>query len=159
MILELPDGVKFDRGVLVLGCGQKPYLGATNHDRDRYAPYVDIAWDLNDEEWPVRDEQYWLIICEDVLEHLDSFIGFMDECWRILNPDGMLCVQVPRWDSDNVWRDPTHRRGYHVDSFGYLDPDNVWGQQYGMYTDKKWRITDIYDGENIVAVMKPRKGE
>ena len=159
MIIELPDGVKFDRGVLVLGCGKKPYVGATNHDRDRYAPYVDIAWDLNDEEWPVRDEQYWLIIAEDVLEHLDSFIAFMDECWRILKPDGSLFVQVPRWDSDNVWKDPTHKRGYQAESFDYLDPDTVWGQKYDMYTKKKWQIVNMYDGDNIVAVMKPRKEE
>ena len=57
------------------------------------------------------------------------------------------------------WRDPTHKRGYHKDCFAYLDPDTVWGQKYDMYTDKKWQIVELYEGENIVAVMKPRKGE
>ena len=159
MNLELEDGLKIDRGVLVLGCGNKTYKGATNHDLDRYTPDVDVAWDLNEAVWPIKDDKYWLIIAEDVVEHLDDFIHFFNECWRILQADCRLIVQVPRWDSENTWRDPTHKRGYHVDCFKYLDPDTYWGNRYGMYTGKKWRIVDLRDGDNILAVLTPRKGE
>jgi 2-polyprenyl-3-methyl-5-hydroxy-6-metoxy-1,4-benzoquinol methylase len=152
------EGVKLDKGVLVLGCGNKPYKDAMNHDRDRYTPDIDVAWDLNLEQWPVEDNRYWMVIAEDVVEHLDSFIHFMDECWRIIEPNGRLIVQVPRWDSENTWRDPTHKRGYHVDSFRYLDPDTFYGKKYGMYTDKKWRIEELIDGDNILSILIPRKG-
>ena len=158
MNVVLEKGVKIDRGVLVLGCGNKPYKGATNHDLNRYTPDVDVAWNLNDEKWPVKDDAHWLVIAEDVVEHLDDFIHFHNECWRILQPECTLIVQVPRWDSENTWRDPTHKRGYHKDCFGYLDPDTFWGKTFGMYTDKKWKIVDLIDGENIVAVLIPRKG-
>ena len=143
-----------DRGVLVLGCGNKPIRGATNHDRDRYTPDVDVAWDLDDAEWPVRDSAYWMVIAEDVLEHLDSFIAFFDECWRILSAHGTVIIQVPRWDSENCWRDPTHKRGYHVDCFKYLDPSTEWGKRYGMYTERKWKIVDLRDGDNILAILE-----
>lgn len=157
MNIHLAGEAEIDENVLVLGCGNKPYEGAVNHDITKHSEHVDIAFDLNWQCWPVKQESFKIIIAEDVLEHLDDFIHFFDECWRILRPGGQIVVQVPRYDSENVWRDPTHRRGYHADCFRYLDPDSFWGRKYGMYTDKKWKVNTIQDGDNILAILSVRK--
>ncbi len=157
MNIDWPEG-KPDESVLVLGCGARPIEGATNHDRKEYHQWVNIWWDLNDAEWPdVGPFEY--IVAEDVLEHLDSFIHFFDECWRLLVDDGVCMVQTTRWDSENVGRDPTHKRGYHVDSFQYLDPETKFGELYKWYTPYKWELVEVEDSENIVAVMRKRGSE
>ena len=141
---------------LILGCGNKPDKrpGSMNHDRTKFAEWVDVAHDLNDTPWPWRDNQFAEIVAEDVLEHLDDFITFFDECWRILEPGGMVLVRVPRWDSINVHIDPTHRRGYHPQSFDYLDPTTHWGKLYNMYTPRKWEVLNVWDGDNITARLR-----
>jgi len=118
--------------VLNLGCGTSPAALAVNHDRTAFAPYVDVAHDLNVYPWPWPDNTFGLVIAQDVLEHLDSFMAFFDECWRILRPGGRVDVRVPRYDHPNTWIDPTHRRGYHPESFDYLDPATRWGRLYGV---------------------------
>lgn len=148
------DGT-LNKRTLVLGCGNKPYAGATNQDLTKHSPYVDKAYDLNG-DWPELAGSYDVIVAEDVLEHLDDFIHFFDEAWRVLADGGRIVVQVPRWDSENCWRDPTHKRGYHVDCFRYLDPDTLWGKKYGMYTVHKWKVERLTDGDNIVSVLRKR---
>lgn len=127
---------------LNLGCGNTPIAGAYNHDRTHFAPYVDAAHDLNCTPWPWADNQINAIIAHSILEHLDSFYGFFDEAWRILRPGGTIEVIVPRYDHVNVAIDPTHKRGYHMESFHFLDPDTKWGAKASMYSDKRWKLLE-----------------
>lgn len=127
---------------LNLGCGNTPLAGAYNHDRTHFAPHVDVAWDLNATPWPWADEQIDTIVAHSVLEHLDSFYAFFDEAWRILTPGGTIEVIVPRWDHVNVAIDPTHKRGYHAESFDFLDPDTKWGAKAGMYSPFRWKLLE-----------------
>lgn len=143
-------------GYLNLGCGNEPAPNAVNHDRYKHAPHVDVAHDLNIYPWPWADESFQGVTAIDVLEHLDSFIGFFDEAWRILQPNGTIAVRVPRYDHPNTWIDPTHRRGYHVESFDYLDPTTKWGREYGTaYTDRRWRKLMVIDeGDNVYVQLR-----
>ena len=144
--------------IINLGAGNKPLEGAINHDRTKHAPWVDVAHNLNSYPWPWHTNSADEIIATDVLEHLDNFIGFFDECWRILKPGGTILVQTPRWDSVNVAIDPTHKRGYHPESFDYLDPATSWGTLYGMYTDRKWHKIEVVDDRaTIIAKLQPIK--
>lgn len=142
---------------LNLGCGNLPRDGWVNHDRQMCAPCVDIAHDLDETPWPWADNSCSAIRAVDLLEHLSNFITFFNECWRILQPGGTIIVRVPRWDNVQVHIDPTHKRGYHAQSFDYLDPDTDYGAQYGMYTTRKWHILKVQDGLTITALMAPRK--
>lgn len=140
--------------ILHLGCGNTVMEGAVNHDLRIYAPHVDVAHDLNVYPWPWPDNRFVLVYAIDLIEHLDSFIGFFDECWRILRPGGRVAVRTPRYNSENTFIDPTHKRGYHPLSFDYLDPETDWGRKYGMYTARKWRKISVEDGSNIHAVLQ-----
>lgn len=144
--------------ILNLGCGNDPMGGAVNHDLGLYQPWVDVPWDLNVFPWPWDDNSFQTIVALDLLEHLDSFIRFFDECWRIIKPSGRIAIRTPRWDSPNAVIDPTHKRCYHPESFDYLDPSTVWGQKYSMYTPRKWRKVEFVDnGVNMHVTLKAIK--
>ena len=153
------QGVPDDRldEVLVLGCGDWPVKGADNHDRFIYHDHVNLAWDLNEIPWPVPEESYHWIVAMDVLEHLNSFLDFFNEAWRVLDKGGRAMIQTVSWRHENAWRDPTHVRPYHVDSFRYLDPDTFWGKTFSMYTDKKWKVLTVQDTGNIWVELEKRE--
>ena len=136
-------GTSRTASTLNLGCGNDPLKGAINHDLEIYGPHVDVAWDLNVRPWPWPDNSFDTVLALDVLEHLQSFMDFFNECWRILKPGGKILVRTPMWNSPNAAIDPTHVRCYHPESFDYLDPTTGWGQKYGMYTARKWRKVDL----------------
>lgn len=143
-------------GILNLGCGNDPLAGAVNHDLSQHSPWVDVAWDLELTPWPWDDGTFDRVIAQDLLEHLHlGFVGFFDECWRILRPGGVAVVRTPMWNSPNAAIDPTHVRCYHPESFHYLDPRTHWGQKYGFYTDRKWMIDTLgIDLVNIHAELR-----
>lgn len=144
--------------MLNLGCGNVPLAGYINHDRWAHSPYVDAVHDLNLRPWPWADSSFECIAAIDVLEHLDDWVCFFDECWRILKEGGQLSVRVPRFDSPNVWLDPTHRRGYMAANFEFLDPDTEWGRKASVYTPYAWRLQSLVDdGNNINAILSRRR--
>lgn len=149
--------------VLNLACGNSPLSNATNHDRTLFAAYVDVAHDLSSAPWPWPDASFDTIVAHSILEHLDSFYAFFDEAWRILRPGGSIEVIVPRYDHVNVAIDPTHKRGYAVESFHFLDPDTKWGKKAHMYSERKWRILELTElitggvASDILARLEVRK--
>lgn len=147
---------------ILLGCGDEHRNGWVHLDRIPHSPHVDVAHDLNVVPWPFEDGCAKRIEAIDVLEHLNDPVAFFDECWRILHPLGSLWVQTVHYQSENCWRDPTHRRGFHPDVFRYFDPDSPWHQTFGkFYTRRTWRVVDpiIHDRNtgNIMAKLEPRK--
>jgi hypothetical protein len=144
---------------LNLGCGNDILPGFVNHDRVRHRPEVDVAHDLQVLPWPWDDDLAEEIRLLDVLEHLPEVLPVLDECWRVLQPSGVLHVRVPHYLHENAWIDPTHRRPFHLDSFDYLDPDTYWGAQYGFYTHRKWKLAskEIDRHGNVAVVMRTRK--
>lgn len=145
---------------LNLGCGNVPLRedGAVNHDRYRHSDFVDAVHDLNVHPWPWADDSFSSIAAIDVLEHLDDWVAFFDDCWRILAKGGRLAVRVPRWDSPNVWLDPTHKRGYMTANFEFLDPDMEWGRKAVVYSPYGWKLLScVDDGGNINATLEVRK--
>jgi predicted SAM-dependent methyltransferase len=65
----------------------------------------------------------------------DSFIKFMDECYRILKPGGKLTILTPYYSSMRAVQDPTHTRFICEASF--------------MYFNKSWRDENKLSHYNI----------
>ena len=155
---ELARTLGIHRGTLNLGCGNRPLLGAHNHDRRKHAPFVDTAHDLNQVPWPWPDGTFERVVAEDVLEHLDDVVGFMDEAHRILKPGGLLRVRVPHYRSENAAIDPTHRRGFHPRSLEFFTEEG-----HGLhtaYTDRRWRVLRQWEehipgGPNLLWELEP----
>lgn len=60
--------------------------------RDRWAQVHQL--DLT-EGLPYGDEQFDIVVCEQVLEHLDDPASVIDELARVLRPGGLLVIGVP----------------------------------------------------------------
>jgi len=126
---------------LNLGCGATYIADGLNHDIVAHSDHVDVVWDLNEMPWPWEDEEFDGVIAKAVLEHLHwTLVESINECWRILKPDGHLYVKVPYWDSKVSYQDPQHRWFFAPRVFEYFDPETPLGKQYHWYTDFKWHL-------------------
>jgi SAM-dependent methyltransferase len=146
-----------DRRVLHLGCGVRPVEGAINHDRIKHAEHVDIAFDLDvvggnrHLNWPIPDGRFSKVIALDVFEHLRADIDvWLRECWRILDDDGRLILRVSAWDNPVSYRDPTHHRVFHDETFHFFDPSQPLWADYGRiyFPDGPWFAVELVERGN-----------
>ena len=149
-------------GLLVLGCGNRPFPGAVNHDRTKHREEIDVVWDLNDLPWPWADNSFDKINATAVLEHLRlNLIESLNECWRILRPGGTIYLKLPHWKHDTSWMDPTHYWKYSLRVLEVFDPDTKFGKRYTFYTPYKWKIIKgpiLNEAKSsIVATLEVRK--
>ena len=127
--------------LLNLGAGNRILDGAVNHDRIKHRPEIDVVHDLNDLPWPWDDNSFDKIAALAVFEHLvPDLVQVLNECWRILAPGGEIVIKVPYWNSDNSYKDPTHRWFFSLGAFDQFDPDTERGRAYAFYTERKWKI-------------------
>lgn len=130
-----------------LGAGSEPTPGWVNVDWIK-GEGIQVEHNLLLFPWPFADGVADEIKAIDVLEHMPNYtpdnqataLAFVEECWRILQPGGTLQIQVPHWQSPNLWIDPTHVRGFDPKSMDYFDPETDFGKWYGYYTRGKFRV-------------------
>lgn len=139
---------------LQLGCGNAPIAGAVNHDKVAHSTHVDVAHDLDTAPWPWGDSQFSEIVALDVVEHLKVDVNvWLDECWRILKPGGLLYVRVPHYTNINAYTDPTHRRFFTEHTFDYWDKSKELHKKYGFYyfaeSDKWWSVRVVFCNGDI----------
>lgn len=120
---------------LNLGCGRRKMEDAVNLDVTP-ATNPDVLWDLSNWPWPFENESICEIFAFDVIEHLDDFLGTMEEIHRICAPGARIHISVPHFSSRNAFTDPTHRRFFGVASMNYLSADS----ELGFYTEARFRI-------------------
>lgn len=104
--------------ILNLGCGRMIHPDRTNVDSHDH-PGVDVVCDLDTFPWPWADRSVAEVWALHIFEHVEHPIEFMAECWRILEPGGLLHIEVPHYLSPNAFTDPTHRRYCTPDTFRY----------------------------------------
>ena len=121
--------------VLNLGCGVNPIRGAVNHSLMK-TPEAQVAFDLTQFPWPVPAETYLMVLGFHVLEHIPMPLSlrFMQECHRILVPDGSLVLEVPdivgqarELVAGNLGMIGRMYGEYHVPGEGHL-----WGWEAGQ---------------------------
>ena len=151
--------------ILELGCGSNPHPDADlRHDRTAHDPWVDVTHDLEQLPWPWADGSLDGVIAYDVMEHLHlDVVVWLDECWRILRPGGLLQLRLPNWNGENTWRDPTHYRPFHQDTFDYWDPDTDLHREYGRFyfdAGRWWRVVmKRDDGNEVWIILSKRASE
>ena len=146
---------------LQLGCGIHPMPDATNHDLEKHSPFVDVAWNLDIMPWPWLDVEFERVVALDVMEHLKADVrDWLNECHRILKPEGTLVLRLPAWNAENSYIDPTHRKLFHEQTFSYWDERSDYYQNYGKFyfpEHKLWHIESIErrdNNSNIAYVMR-----
>ncbi|HKO68170.1 MAG TPA: class I SAM-dependent methyltransferase [Burkholderiaceae bacterium] len=105
--------------VLELGCGFNKTPGATGVDVIQ-GSHADIIHDLDKFPYPFTDDEWDRILCRCVLEHVNDFVGTVNEIWRIARPGAMVEVVGPFMSSVNYYADPTHKRAFTSKTFDYF---------------------------------------
>jgi len=96
---------------------------------------------------PFSDNTVEEIIADNSLEHIpygehfgeDDFVFIMNECLRVLKPNGIMKILAPNAGKSMSFKDPTHARFITPVTFSYLDKKNPW--EYGF--DKRWKVIKV----------------
>lgn len=97
---------------------------------DLNSPLADVKADIT--ALPFDNDQYDLIICNHVLEHIPDDLKAMREIYRVLKPGGLAILQVPYEANrdttfqDDTITDPKKR----AEIFGQYDHVRVYGMDY-----------------------------
>lgn len=147
--------------LLELGSGACPTMreGARVIHLDHVeGPHVELVADLN-HGIPLPANVVDEVLAIDVFEHLHDFVHAMDECHRVLVPGGLAVIQVPLAGTYNHVTDPTHVRGFGMDSFDFFSDDLPLGKHNGrLYTPRRWTIERKEQvGLNVKVWMRTRK--
>ena len=148
--------------VLDIGCGQKKLDGAIGID---FSPYsmADIVLDLNKEKLPFEDNSIDYIYSSHTLEHLtlDGFIHIIHEMYRIIKPDGQICITVPYFMTSANLANPFHNnkicfnehtfrffssaeKNNYIDERDYYTPScPQWGLRYSANMENKIELQTI----------------
>lgn len=64
---------------------------------------------------PFKDDEFELIVCLEVLEHVRNQVGLIKEIQRVLTPDGLALISVPNKSFENFWSEMAGEANpYHV---------------------------------------------
>ena len=131
-----------------------------NHDLHKHRPEIDFVWDLNKTPWPWSANGVAQIDATSVFEHLTiTLIEALDECWRILAPNGALHLKFPVHTGPFTHDDPTHRWFWSEKVVDYVDVTTKYGAEHPYYTKRKWTIRSksTEGGRNCWVHMVPVK--
>tara|TARA_R110002051_G_scaffold13435_7_gene45053 strand:+ start:8827 stop:9591 length:765 start_codon:yes stop_codon:yes gene_type:complete len=118
---------------------------------DLNSPLADVKADICD--LPFKDNDYDIIFCNHVLEHIPDDAKAMSELYRVLKPGGMAILQIPQeldrevTFEDNTITDPTER----AKIFGQYDHVRVYGRDYFNTLRKFGFIVDEVDYTNQLS--------
>jgi SAM-dependent methyltransferase len=102
-VIEIAATVPAGARVLDLGAGDAPYRELFDH-----AEYLTSDWANSPhpggreadiigpaDSLPVRDREFALVLCTQVLEHVPEPALVLSECFRVLEPGGFLALTAP----------------------------------------------------------------
>lgn len=144
---QMLDVVFAEQYKINLGAGADHPKGYINVDLVDL-PGIDVVHNLMEFPYPFESDIATEIKAVDVVEHLANYtadnrpsvIAFVEECHRILKKGGLLYMQMPGWKADFLWIDPTHVRGFDIQSFDFFDPTKPYGQTTGFYSKAKFSV-------------------
>jgi SAM-dependent methyltransferase len=123
--------------VLDLGCGAKKVPEAFGIDAIAL-PGVDLVHDLEAVPYPLPESCADAVYLNHVLEHLENPLRVLEEVWRLARPNARVYIRTPHYSGIYAWRDPTHRRTFSAESFGYFGENN-----YSYYTRARFHVVHV----------------
>lgn len=104
---------------LDIGCGLNKRDGYLGIDRSADVG-ADYQLDIEKATFPFDDSSVDEIYCGHLVEHLSDLITFMNECHRVLKPNGVITVLAPYYTAIQASQDPTHVRYINERTFHYF---------------------------------------
>lgn len=97
---------------------------------DLDSPIAQVKADI--QNLPFEDNFFDVILCNHVLEHVESDEKALTELFRVMKPNGWGIFQVPiRYSLEKTFEDPTITdRKERIEKFGQYDHVRVYGMDY-----------------------------
>ena len=115
-------------GKLNVGCGYNIKSGWINLDVVDL-PGVDIVHDIENIPLPFDDNTFSVILCQDVLEHIE-YVPVLRDLHRILKKGGKLQIRVPHFSSRRNYEDPTHKKMFSIRTFEFFIKNSYSKRDY-----------------------------
>jgi len=144
------------------GCGRLRKPDHINIDITQYIDgkgnkMVDVVLDVEREKLPYEDNSVDEILADNVFEHLgDGFIFALNECHRVLKPNGRLFGIVPMAGTEVDFMDITHKRHFILKSFDYICgenkamPNRPSHPRYADYGVLPWKQNELFTKDNLI---------
>ena len=131
--------------ILDLGCGNNKYRSESSKDKvigidHNNDVQADVVQNLNEFPYPFSDNEFDMVICTHILEHLDDTIKVMEELWRIAKSNAVIKINTPNFAHITSFSDPTHKHHFTYHSFDYFDKSTYYGDDFGFYTTVDFKI-------------------
>lgn len=138
-----------------LGCGITGFGEDILNVDIRRTPIVDMVVDLDTHPWPFIHEAFAVVYAMDILEHVNDAFAFVEACWRILQPYGVLHVRMPNFSHSQAHRAMDHRRFGHPESCDVFIRDTEYFRGYSYYSFARFRKLDFHPyGAELVWVLE-----
>jgi len=157
--IKLDIGCGRMKGSEMIGIDIMPFVDGNGRQ------VVDVVMDIEKEELPFETGTVNSIRINNVLEHISELKFVLNECWRVLKYDGVMVGNVPVAGSKKDFQDPTHKRHFIPETFGYFTGVSLvntnWPShpRYANYGFKPWSfIEDLkVKHDEIYFNLAPRK--
>jgi len=85
---------------------------------------------------PFRDESFERVVSFEVLEHVEDYSRYLEECHRVLKCQGLLVISTPNKGIFEGKENPYHVKEFHLDEFEaslkqYFEVIDILGQSIG----------------------------
>lgn len=124
---------------------------------DLVSPIADIHFDLHN--IPLEDNQYDVVFCNHVLEHVDDALQCMKEMYRVMKPGGWGIMQVPQdTNREETYEDwsitsPEEREKH----FWQKDHVRLFGRDYPQWLERAgFTVNDGFAAHPISDELKER---
>ena len=121
---------------------------------DLNSPLADVKADICD--LPFGENEYDIILCNHVLEHIPDDTKAMQELYRVLKPGGIAILQIPQdLNREVTFEDNTITdRDERAKIFGQYDHVRVYGRDY---FDKLRNIGFTVDEVDYTTTLTPQE--
>jgi len=133
-----------DALVVDIGCGINKTVNSIGLDCYPHKG-VDIVRDAEKYTLPFTSHTVDYIYAFDFIEHIEDWVYFFNECWRILKPGGKLEVHYPDGDSSGHKWHPAHKKAWYPQSFEYLRASTFphMRAQLGLLADFDIKVNEL----------------
>jgi len=142
---------------LNLGCGNKIKEGFIGIDKIDFG--FNKVVDLEKDKLPFEDNSVDYILANHFIEHLKDVKNCLNECWRVLKPDGIIEIIVPHGFWEGAFN-PVHFQTITPAWFGFFKREDNW-ERYGYRVWELIKVKSICNNKGVLyiinALMKPKK--
>jgi len=126
--------------ILDVGCGQNKFPGAVGIDSNPRS-HADVIHDLGVLPYPFPDNEFDLIICRHVIEHVPDVMAFVSELHRVTRSGGRIQIVTPHYTNPDWPTDPTHRNHFNSYSFNCFV---AGASPFPFYTDVRLKPVRVH---------------